>query len=115
MPQLKFRRKLGTTWVFPLTWLDRDGDRQALTGWTTPKAFWRTLDSDALVDTDTTNITLDESGGDSTTFGDFTYRRLANDQAEFVVGTYRLDFEATLSSEIVPNPEDGYVIVEVLA
>jgi hypothetical protein len=116
MRALKFTRKLDTDWVFPVTWLDRNGDRQQLTGWQTKKAFWRSLNSDAVIVTDTdAAFALDEDAFNPDTFGDFTYRRAADNQTQFAVGTYRLDFEATLGLEIVAVPEDNYVIVEVKA
>lgn len=112
MPQLKFTRKLGTTWVFPLTWIDREGNRQTITGSTSRTAYWRTTASDTVLVTDTGGITIDETA-DPETFGDFTYRR--TDLTLFEVGRYRLDFEATMNAEIVPTPENGYITVEVIA
>lgn len=114
MAALKFTRKLGTTWVFPLTWLDRDGNRQQITGWQDPKAFWRRVSADPVIRTDTTGFTVEETL-DPATLGDYTYRVAHNDQAEFSVGTYWLDFEATMAGDVVPAPEEYYVVVEVLA
>jgi hypothetical protein len=109
---LKLRRKLGTTWTFKFTWLDRNGDRQQITGWQNPTAFWRSLSSDAVIVTDAAGFAVDEDTFNADTFGDFTYTR--TDQSQFVVGTYRLDFEATMGFDIVPAPENNFVIVEVL-
>lgn len=120
MPQLKFPRKLGTTWVFELTWrargasLTTPGPRQSIAGATQRKAFWRTLSSDVVFLTDTDGTTIDETA-DPETFGDFTYELGVDNQTAFVAGgTYRLDFEATINGKIVPAPEGGYIIVEVL-
>jgi hypothetical protein len=111
MPALKFTRKLGTAWVFELTWKDRRGQRQSIAGASNKRAFWRSMTADTVIVTDTGGFTIDETA-DPNTFGDFTYRRA--DLTLFATGRYRLDFEAELNGEIVPAPEDTYIIVEVL-
>jgi hypothetical protein len=96
MRALKFTRKLGSDWDFNLTWLDRTGARQQLTGWQTRRAYWRTLNSDTVIVTDLDSaFTLEEDAFDPDTFGNFTYRVAHDNQTAFPVGTYRLDFEAT--------------------
>jgi hypothetical protein len=117
MAQLKFKRKLGTVFTFELTWKDRTGARQQLPASWTGKAFWRTLDSDTVLWEDTGGVTINQSG--AATYGDFTYKVAVADQTLAhglnATGTFRLDFQETISGEVVPCPEDGYVIVEVSA
>jgi hypothetical protein len=116
MAQLKFERVLGTPWPFELTWKDRRQARQTIAAATGKVAKWRTLDSDTVVLADATGFTVDETS-DPATYGDFTYKlsTALQTSAGFVKGTYRLRFEATMNGDAVPCPEDGYVIVEVLA
>ena len=106
---LKFYRKLGSVWVFDLTWLDRTGTAQTLAGATSFKAHWYDLNGNDIVLSDTGGFTTVESGGLNT--GQFQYKR--SNLSAFSVGTYRLAFECTMNSEIVKNPEKDYVIVEV--
>lgn len=109
MSQLKFFRKRGEVWVFDLTWLDRNGDRQSIAGASSFKANWYQQDGTDVVIGDTVGFTTVESAAG--TEGDFQYKRTTLTQ--FAVGTYRLDFQCTMNGEIVKNPERGYVIVEV--
>lgn len=111
MAALKFVRKLGTVWVFELTWKDRRSQRQSIAGASNKRAFWRSLTDDTVIVTDTGGFTIDETT-DPNSFGDFTYRR--TDLTPFTVGRYRLDFEAQINGEVVPAPEDGYIVVEII-
>jgi hypothetical protein len=111
---LKFTRKIGTTWEFPLTWLDRNGDRQTIAGSTAPTAKWRTQTSDAVVLSDTSGFTTDETAS-ADTFGDFTYKVSTATQtsAGFVANaTYRVYFTRVINGDTVPCPEQHYMIVD---
>lgn len=113
MPALKYRRKLGETWVFDDLYVqDRLGNRQSLAGVSDLAATFTTFAGVALWSGDHAGCEITEDVGDSSTAGNFTYVR--TDLTGVVLGTYRLDFRATIDGILVPIPEDSYIIVEVI-
>jgi hypothetical protein len=111
MSQLKFFRKLGEVWTFDLTWLDRTELPQSIAAVVDLAANWYDPAGNAIAGAtgDHTGCTIIESGG--VNVGQFTYKRVTLSQ--FALGTYRLEFVATINGELVKCPERAYIIVEV--
>lgn len=113
MPALKYKRKLGETWVFDDLYVkDHLGNRQSLLGVADLRATFTTFAGVAVWSDDHSGCEITEDSNDSSTAGNFTYTR--SDLTGIVVGSYRLDFRATIDGVPVAIPEDSYIIVEVI-
>lgn len=112
MPALKYKRKLAEVWVFDDLYVqDRLGNRQSLAGVADLRATFATFAGAVIWTNDHTGCSSTETS-DPATAGNFTYTR--SDLTGVVVGSYRLDFRATIDGVPVAIPEDSYIIVEVI-